>query len=466
MIRVLHSVSNMDRGGIETMLMNYYRHIDREKVQFDFIVNKKKPGDYDDEIRRLGGHIYQSPGLNPLHYPAYLRFVQQTVAADPRIRILHAHNEAMGLYALKGAEKAGLQVRIAHAHNIWIVRDYKWPLKMFCKQLLPGAATHLWACGRDAGIYYFGKADWERRGQIIPNAIEPETFRFSPAVRAEMRARYGLEDRVVLGHVGRFDVRKNHERLLEIFAAFLQLEPRAMLVLIGTGRLEQAVRAQAQELGITDHILFAGLQSNVADWYQMMDLFVMPSRFEGLPVVGIEAQAAGLGCVFSDAVPAEVLLSSHAIQIPLSASNADWAAGLQRMLHQPCDRSAGAELIRQAGYDINQPYPFHNDILKVFVEVGFPGFLLWSSIQYVLTPLFWQRYADQETTLLYLSELGYMTVTYLTDNTAFYFWSTMALRLVTLAYAMERKKPPEPKVWMPDSRQEMRDLIHILMKKV
>lgn len=112
MIRVLHSVSNMDRGGIETMLMNYYRHIDREKVQFDFIVNKQKPGDYDDEIRRLGGHIYQSPGLNPLHYPAYLRFVQQTVATDPRIRILHAHNEAMGLYALKGAEKA----RAASAH--------------------------------------------------------------------------------------------------------------------------------------------------------------------------------------------------------------------------------------------------------------------------------------------------------------------------------------------------------------
>ena len=115
---------------------------------------------------------------------------------------------------------------------------------------------------------------------------------------------------------------------------------------------------------------------------------------------------------------------------------------------------------------INHPYPFHNDILKVFVEVGFPGFLLWSGIQYVLTPLFWQRYADQETTLLYLCELGYMTVTYLTDNTAFYFWSTMALRLVAFSYAMERKKPPEPKVWMPDSRQEMRDRIRILMKEV
>ena len=114
---------------------------------------------------------------------------------------------------------------------------------------------------------------------------------------------------------------------------------------------------------------------------------------------------------------------------------------------------------------LNHPYPFHNDILKVFVEMGFPGFMLWSGIQYVLTPLFWQRYADQQTVLLYLCELGYMTVTYLTDNTAFYFWSAMALRLVTLAYAMERKKPPKPKVWMPDSRQEMRDRIHILMQE-
>ena len=114
---------------------------------------------------------------------------------------------------------------------------------------------------------------------------------------------------------------------------------------------------------------------------------------------------------------------------------------------------------------LNHPYPFHNDILKVFVEMGFPGFMLWSGIQYVLTPLFWQRYADQQTTLLYMCVLGYMTVTYLTDNTAFYFWSTMALRLVTLAYTMERKKPPKPKVWMPDSRQEMRDRIHILMQE-
>ena len=370
----------LEKMGIQTHTIsmdNYFNTIDPETAPR----NREGAIDYESpfclDIELLNRHFSMLDRGETIHVPKYefARQMRSDILSQPlklgpdELAIfegIHALNDV-----IVGKNPKAFKLYIAARSNVvdedgavvfqhpWlrlcrrIVRDYKWPLKMFCKQLLPGAATHLWACGRDAGIYYFGKADWERRGQIIPNAIEPETFRFSPAVRAEMRARYVLEDRVVLGHVGRFDVRKNHERLLEIFAAFLQLEPRAMLVLIGTGRLEQAVRAQAQELGIADHILFAGLQNNVADWYQMMDLFVMPSRFEGLPVVGIEAQAAGLGCVFSDAVPAEVLLSSHAIQIPLSASNADWAAGLQRMLHQPCDRSAGAELIRQAGYDIN-----------------------------------------------------------------------------------------------------------------
>ncbi len=353
MIRVLQSVSNMDRAGIETMLMNYYRRIDREKVQFDFIVNKAKPGDYDDEIRSMGGRIFQSPGLNPLHYPQYMRFVQEIIAQDDRIRIVHAHNEAMGLYALNGAKHAGINVRIAHAHNTRIIRDYKWPLKMLCKQFLPAAATDLWSCGRDAGIYFFGRKNWEARGHVIHNAIETDAFRFDPAVRARMRQHYGLADKVVLGHVGRFNVQKNHTCLLNIFAAFRRLQPNAVLVLIGEGELEDAVRAQAESLGLTGSILFAGLQSNVSEWYQMMDLFLMPSLFEGLPVVGVEAQASGLGCIFSDAVPDEVLLSGRAVQCPLSASDAAWAERIQKMLRQPSDRAQGAEIVRRAGYDIS-----------------------------------------------------------------------------------------------------------------
>lgn len=352
MIRVLHSVSNMDRAGIETMLMNYYRHMDREKIQFDFIVNKPKPGDYDDEIRRMGGRIFQSPGLNPLHYPQYLRFVQDIIAQDPTIKIVHAHNEAMGLYALNGAKHAGVRVRIAHAHNTQIIRDYKWPLKMFCKQFLPSAATDLWSCGRDSGIYFFGRKNWDARGVIIHNAIETDTFRFDPEVRTRMRERYGATDKIVLGHVGRFNVQKNHTRLLHIFAAFRKLQPNAVLVLIGTGELEAQIREQASALGIADSVLFAGLQSNVFDWYQMMDLFIMPSLFEGLPVVGIEAQASGLSCLFSDTLTDEVLLSEHAARFPLSASDDAWASELLRLVQLHPDRTCGAEIIRRAGYDI------------------------------------------------------------------------------------------------------------------
>lgn len=146
MIRVLHSVSNMDRAGIETMLMNYYRRIDRDVLQFDFLANKPKPGDYDEEIRSMGGHIYVSPGLNPIRYPGYIKYMRQILAADRDIAIVHAHNEAMGYYALRGAERAGIKTRIAHAHNTRIIRDYKWPLKMVCKLLLPHAASDLWAC--------------------------------------------------------------------------------------------------------------------------------------------------------------------------------------------------------------------------------------------------------------------------------------------------------------------------------
>lgn len=353
MLRVLHSVSVMDRAGIETMLMNYYRHMDRELVQFDFITSRNKSGDYDEEIRAMGGHITITPSLSPLHYAEYQRFMQQLLAQNPDIRILHAHNEAMGLYALNGAKKAGLKARIAHAHNTCIIRDYKWPLKMFCKQFLASSATDLWSCGRDAGIYFFGKKNWEARGMILHNAIEPSTFRYDPAVRARMRAQYGLGDRPVLGHVGRFNVQKNHTRLLDIFAQFLRLEPDAMLVLVGSGELEEQARTKAQSLGIADHVLFAGLQSNVADWYQMMDLFVMPSLFEGLPVVGIEAQAAGLRCLFSDAVPDEVLLSEQSARFPLHATDEAWAAEIHRLLQQHPDRSKGIETVCRAGYDIN-----------------------------------------------------------------------------------------------------------------
>ncbi len=354
MLRVLHSVSNMARAGIETMLMNYYRKFDRSHIQFDFLANKPVPGEYDEEIRSMGGRVFVSPGLNPLHYPRYKRFVTDLLHNNPEIRIVHAHNEAMGYYALQSAKEAGIRVRIAHAHNTQIIRDYKYPLKLICKQLLPGAATDYWSCGRDAGIYYYGEKRWKESGFILRNAIDVSRFAFRQEVRDRMRQLHGLEKSFVVGHVGRFNVQKNHSRLLDIFAEITKTVPDARLALIGTGELEEAVKEKAHAMGIQNKVLFLGQMGDVSEWYQAMDCFVLPSLFEGLPVVGIEAQAAGLPCFFSDRVTDEALLSSDAHRISLHADNAEWAGEIISSRKPEADRMQGMNIVRHAGYDIHE----------------------------------------------------------------------------------------------------------------
>lgn len=353
MIRIAHSVSNMDRAGIETMLMNYYRRVDTERFQFDFIVNKKTPGHYDEEIRSMGGRIFQSPGLNPFYFPKYMEFVQDIVRNNPEIGILHAHNEAMGWYALHGAKQAGIRVRIAHAHNTSIIRDYKYPLKQFCKRFLYGDSTHIFACGNAAGEYYFGDR-WKREGIVLPNAIETASFAFSEEVRRRIRRDHRLGDAFVIGHVGRFNVQKNHTRILDIFKAVLNKRPDAILVLIGIGELQEEMKRKAMELGIRDHIRFLGLRSDVCDWYQAMDVFLMPSLFEGLPVTGIEAQTSGLPCFFSDCVTDEIVLLPDSCNYPLKATNDQWADKLLSVGPlAPEVRKQGLSVIKGEGYDID-----------------------------------------------------------------------------------------------------------------
>ena len=157
MIRILHSVSNMDRAGIETMLMNYYRHIDRNQVQFDFLCNKTKPGAYDDEVQRLGGRIYHTPGLNPAKYPLYLKYMKKLFAEHPEYKIVEAHNGALGVYALHAAKVNNIPVRIYHAHGASITKDWKLPLKLFCRSRLTANITERYTCGKAAAECYYGK---------------------------------------------------------------------------------------------------------------------------------------------------------------------------------------------------------------------------------------------------------------------------------------------------------------------
>lgn len=326
MIRVLHSVSNMDRAGIETMLMNYYRHIDREKIQFDFLCNKSKAGAYDAEILALGGKIYHTPGLNPVKYPFYLKYMKKLFQTHPEYQILEAHNGALGVYALHAANINHIPVRIFHAHGASITKDWKLPLKLVCKAFLPSNINQYFSCGEAAAYCYFGNkiADLKKY-KLIPNAIEVERFTFNLKIRNKIRVQYGLQSKHVIGHVGRFMSQKNHIFLVNVFEEIAKEDPDAVLILIGDGKLQDEIKTKVKEKGLETKVLFIGNVGNVNEWYNAFDVFVLPSIWEGLPVVGVEAQANDLPCVFSDSITKEIrILEKKTKFVSLQAPLSQW----------------------------------------------------------------------------------------------------------------------------------------------
>ena len=352
MIRILHSVSNMDRAGIETMLMNYYRHMDRTKVQFDFLCNKKKPGAYDEEILALGGRIYRTPGLNPAKFPKYLAFMKKLFEDAPEYRIVEAHNGALGVYALIAAKRSRIPVRIFHAHGASITRDWKLPIKLVCKALLPHNMNHHFTCGVAAAECYFGKKTVEANDYVfIPNAIELDRFAFDPNTRARLRETHGLTGKHVVGHVGRFMAQKNQSFLLDVFACLKARDKDAHLVLLGDGQDMDAIRQKAEKLGLSDSVSFMGSVANVHEWYQAFDAFVLPSIWEGLPVVGVEAQAADLPCVFSGSVTSEISMLEKTRFVGLEESAEAWADAVQAALANE-GRGDVRSIIAAHGYDI------------------------------------------------------------------------------------------------------------------
>ncbi len=346
MIRVLQCVNNMHRAGLETMLMNYYRHIDRTQIQFDFLTHRPERADYDDEIERLGGRVFYAPRLYPHHYAEYFSFMAKFFQEHPEYQIMHSHIDAMSYLPLLAGKRAGVPIRIAHSHNTSIDKDFKYPIKQMFRHMLPLAANHRASCGEEAGKFLFRGADFT----LIPNAMEPERFRFDAALRQETRQMLGLDGQLVLGHVGRFSYQKNHPFLLEIFRAVLQKQDEAVLLLIGTGEDEEKVKELAVQLGVSERVRFLGSQADVSPFYQAMDVFVMPSRFEGVPVTGIEAQYAHLPCVFSDRVPKEVAFTGLCSFVPLTNSADAWA---EHILHLD-GQERGAVEITDNRYDIHQ----------------------------------------------------------------------------------------------------------------
>lgn len=348
-IRILHVVQRMEAAGLQSFIMNIYRTIDRSQMQFDFLTHYKERQFYDDEIERLGGRIYRLSVREDKNPVKYLKELKKFFREHQEYEIVHGHMDSLGLFYLEAAKLSGIDNRIAHAHTVIIGGDLKKRLRNLLNKGYKVNATCLLACSEDAGRYMFGDSDFK----VIHNPIDVQRFAYNETVRNIVRAELGVQDKIVIGHVGRFSYSKNHEFLLQIFQQITKIEDRAVLVLVGQGELETEIHHQAKELGIEDRFFYLGVRADVERLYQAFDSFVFPSRFEGLGIVAIEAQAAGLPTVCSDSVPQFANATDLFTTMPLSASSKEWAETVMDRINIGSRKGRSQELM-DAGYDVNK----------------------------------------------------------------------------------------------------------------
>ncbi len=311
-------------GGVESVIMNYYRHLDHSKVQFDFICDEDSTRIPYDEIKKLGGRVFLVPKYQNL--PKYLKALEK-LFKENKYRIVHANINTLSVFPLYAAKKAGVPVRISHSHSTSNPKEWKRNLiKNILRPFSKRYATDYFACSELAGRYLFGnKAFDQGEVKIIHNAIDIEKFKFDEVARKKLRKEFGIKDStVVIGHVGRFVQQKNHTFLVDVFKEYHKKNPDSKLLLVGSGPLEDEIKKKVEKLGLKDFVLFLGQRDDINKLYSAMDVFCLPSLYEGLGVVGIEAQVAGLPCMFSDKIPDDIKITDSIRFIKLTDKLEIW----------------------------------------------------------------------------------------------------------------------------------------------
>lgn len=348
-IRVLHVLQRMEAAGVQTLLMSIYRNVDRTKIQFDFLVHYKEDQFFDKEIESLGGHVYKLSVREDHNLPKYLRELSIFFKEHPEYKIVHGHMPILGYFYLHVAYKAGVPVRIAHAHTDRHYNNLKGYIATLMKSLYPIYANNYFACSDSAGRYFFKG----RKYTVVKNAIMTEKFAYSEEVRKNIRSGLNLEGKFVIGHAARFAEHKNHTFLIDVFAEVLKIRPDSVLLLIGDGELKTGIQNKVNGLGIGEHVRFMGVRPDVNELYQAMDAFVFPSIFEGLGIVNIEAQASGVLTFCSDAVPNEANISPVFHSIPLTKSASEWAKIIVKTYENSTYRREDmSQYVIDGGYDI------------------------------------------------------------------------------------------------------------------
>lgn len=349
-IRVAIVIGKMDSGGKKNLVMEYYRHIDRNIIQFDFICDSDSQAIPDEEIERLGGCVYRIPPYQ--HIFANMREMKR-ICKENKYLIIHAWNSTMNLFPMKVAKKVGIPVRISESISMAHEGDWKTKIKKILRPMSKWYATHYMSCGEDCGRWQFGNKLFDAgKVDVFKTVINTRFNDYNPELREKTRKEYRWEDKIVIGHIGRFTPQKNSIHLIEIFAAVANKEPRAVLCLIGDGELKEDMMVKIRELGIEERIKYLGRREDIQQFYNAMDCFLLPSLYEGLPVVGLEAESCGLPMFFSSEITKEANACELGHFIPLSASVDDWANEIIKSTKENMSRRRShAKEVADAGFD-------------------------------------------------------------------------------------------------------------------
>ena len=350
-LRVLQINSSISRrSGVMSVLMNYFRHVDRSQVVFDFFCFATPDETNRAEIESLGGRCYiiNAGGSIGRIRSALAQLLSEHAGQYP---VAHLHDPILSRFLYPVAHRRGVRSFAVHSHSTAYSDSRLKSMRnwLVCRNIGAYSDVRL-ACSHAAGEFMFRRSRFE----VLPNAIDVGTYRFDRQVRVKSRRALGLGDGPVVGHVGRFSEEKNHRFLLDVFGELLRLKPGARLVLIGDGSLRPGIEEHAADRGLADYVLFLGDRKDVPALYQAMDVLVLPSLFEGLPMVGVEAQCAGLPMVCSDCVPDEVAIGDCEF-LSLEKPARQWAHHVSQALERGRDlsiRAQGEEMTRTAGFDI------------------------------------------------------------------------------------------------------------------
>lgn len=352
MYKVLHVMNGADSGGISAVVLNYYSHINKQKIHFDIAITDSYIGNNGAKLVDLGCTFYYLPSgfKNRIKYIKKLR----TILIQGKYDCIHVHLNESSFYALFAGILAGTRERIAHAHVVRTEHKlFDWSRKIISKIFNPMFATKLIGCSYAAASYMFGER-YLKSGKaiVLNNAINIEKFTFNMQIREEVRQELRVNNKIVIGNVGNLIYQKNHEFLIKIFSVVHKYNENTVLIIVGSGNLENELKKKAKEYKVEDSIIFTGRRSDTDRLYQAFDSFVLTSRFEGFPVSVVEAIASGLNVV----IPTElgnIFSFSQVIQCSLKDDISTWYKKICGSIINPCDRSGRQKLLMDAGFDIN-----------------------------------------------------------------------------------------------------------------